>query len=202
MIPLPRIAQRPARAPRTDRVAEIVTVAGAIVDAEGPAALTMRRVGADLGIKAPSLYKHLAGRDEIVALLVDDALFDAGDACHAAVDRPGRRTPVAALLLAYRALGRDQPNRYRLATEGTLPRSALTPGLEDWAGEPFFRTTGEPQLAQALWAFAHGMVALEIDGRFLPGSDLDRTWREGATVFSTRSTRPSATATRSRTAGR
>ena len=64
-----------------------------------------------------------------------------------------------------------------------LPRAELTPGLENWAGEPFFRATGEPQRAQALWAFAHGMVVLEIDHRFLPGSDLDRTWRAGATAF-------------------
>jgi len=27
------------------------------------------------------------------------------------------------------------------------------------------------------------MVILEIDGRFAEGSDLDRTWRAGATAF-------------------
>ncbi len=190
---LPRIAARPVRRELPVRLVEIVAAAAAIVDGEGAAALTMRRIGADLGIKAPSLYKHLSGRDELVALLADDALFTAGDACHAAVDRPGRRTAVAALLAAYRRLGRQEPNRYRLATAGELPRQYLTPGLEAWAGEPFYRATGEPQLAQALWAFAHGMVVLEIDERFLPGADLDRTWREGALAFSTRSSRPTAT---------
>jgi hypothetical protein len=34
-----------------------------------------------------------------------------------------------------------------------------------------------------LWAFAHGMVALEIDRRFLDGSTLDRTWQAGAAAF-------------------
>ena len=194
--PLPRVALRPARPARAPRLAEIIAAAEAIVDSEGPDALTMRRLAADLGIQAPSLYKHLAGRDELVALLVEDALFDVGDACHAALDRPGRRTPVAALLVAYRRLAQDRPHRYRLATGAGLRRELLAPGLEAWAGEPFYRAAGEPHTAQALWGFAHGMVALELDQRFLPGSDLDRTWRSGAAAFSTRSNRPTATAAR------
>ena len=43
--------------------------------------------------------------------------------------------------------------------------------------------TGDPALAQALWSFAHGMVILELDDRYPPGSDLDRTWRAGAAAF-------------------
>ena len=62
-------------------------------------------------------------------------------------------------------------------------RTSLTPGLEDWAGEPFYRVTGDPYRAQALWAFAHGALILEIDARFTPGSDLDQTWAAGAKAF-------------------
>ncbi len=51
---------------------------------------------------------------------------------------------------------------------------------------PFFLAAGEPYLAQALFLFAHGMVILEIDRRFPEGSDLDRTWAEGARAFSQR----------------
>ena len=47
----------------------------------------MRRLGDDLGIKAPSLYKHLAGRDAVVAHLVDEMLFESGDVMHAVGDR-------------------------------------------------------------------------------------------------------------------
>ena len=76
-----------------------------------------------------------------------------------------------------------QPNLYRLATAGTLPRDELSPGLEDWAGEPFFLVTHDPSLAQAMWSFAHGMVILEIDGRYPAESDLERTWAAGAAAF-------------------
>lgn len=149
----------------------------------------MRRLGHELGIKAPSLYKHLPGRDGVVAQLVDDTLFESGDRMHSAVSAAPADTtggPVAALLAAYRDFGRDHPNLYRLVMAGNLPRPALTPGLEEWAGEPFYRATADPHRAQALWAFAHGTLILEIDARFLPGSDLDRTWEAGARAFAPR----------------
>lgn len=177
---------RPEPTRRSDRVNQIVVAARQLVETEGTQALTMRRLGDELGIKASSLYKHLPGRDAVVAQLVDEALFESGERNHTAVSAPANDTtggPVPSLLVAYRDFGRDHPNLYRLVTAGNLPRSALTPGLEDWAGEPFYRATAEPYLAQALWAFAHGTLILEIDGRFLPGSDLDRTWQAGARAF-------------------
>ena len=63
----------------------------------------------------------------------------------------------------------------------TAPR--LPEGLEEWAGNPWFVVTGDPWLAQALWSFAHGMLILELDQRYPPGSDLRRTWRAGANAF-------------------
>jgi AcrR family transcriptional regulator len=180
---LPPVAPRPEAAPRSDRVDQIVAAARQLVETEGAGALTMRRLGDELGIKAPSLYKHLPGRDAVVAQLVDETLFESGHRMHSAVSAPADGGPVPALLAAYRDFGREHPNLYRLVTTGNLPRSALTPGLEDWAGEPFYRATAEPYRAQALWAFAHGTLILEIDGRFLPGSDLDQTWQAGARAF-------------------
>jgi AcrR family transcriptional regulator len=183
---LPPVAPRPEPDPRSGRVTQIVEAARRLVETEGAAALTMRRLGDELGIKAPSLYKHLPGRDAVVAQLVDETLFETGDRMHSAVSAPATDAaggPVPALLAAYRDFGRNHPNLYRLVTTGNLPRSALTPGLEDWAGEPFYRATAEPYRAQALWAFAHGTLILEIDQRFLPGTDLDQTWQAGARAF-------------------
>jgi AcrR family transcriptional regulator len=173
--------------PRSDRVKQIVAAARQLVEAEGAEALTMRRLGDELGIKAPSLYKHLPGRDAVVARLVDEALFESGDRMHSAVSAGAASGgPVPALLAAYRDFGRSHPNLYRLVTTGNLPRETLTPGLEDWAGEPFYRATGDPYRAQALWAFAHGTLILEIDARFVPGSDLNQTWEAGARAFARR----------------
>ncbi len=106
-----------------------------------------------------------------------------GTACYRAVLDPGGGRPVRALAHAYRAEARRSPNLYRLVTRSDFPRADLVEGLEDWAGTPFWLAAGEPATAQALWAYAHGMVILEIDGRFLADSDLDRTWARGVAAF-------------------
>jgi hypothetical protein len=121
----------------------------------------------------------------VEAALVEEALAEMGAALHAAIARPGRRGALTALLTTYRQVGTANPHRYRLTTVGPLDREALPPGLEDWAGEPFYLVTGDPHRAQALWALAHGMVILEIDRRFPDDSVLDRTWKAAADAFRT-----------------
>jgi AcrR family transcriptional regulator len=171
---------------RTTRTDDVVAAARVVLERDGPAGLTMQAVADALGIRAPSLYKHVAGKAAIELALIATALAETGEALHAAVDGlrgAGERDAVVALLRAYRRHALAQPNMYRLATAGRLRRDELPLGLEDWAGEPFLLVTGDPHRAQALWSFAHGMVILELDGRFPEGSDLDLTWAEGATAF-------------------
>lgn len=56
---------------------EQITEAGvAVADAEGLAAVTMRRVAAELGTGAASLYRHVSTRDDLVDLMVDRAFAD------------------------------------------------------------------------------------------------------------------------------
>jgi AcrR family transcriptional regulator len=178
-------ASRPAPAPTPvgPRATEIVAAARRILEDEGPDALTMRRLGDELSMKAPSIYKHLDGKTAIEAVLIEQAFTELGGDLRAAVDGRTPRNAVAPLLDTYRSTARAHPNLYRLATGGPLDRSQLADGLEDWAGEPFLLVAGEPHLAQAMWSAAHGMVVLELDGRYPPGSDLDRTWAEAAAAF-------------------
>jgi len=164
-------------------VAEAVAAARRIVEEHGLPALTMRRLADELGMQAPSLYKHFSGKAAVELAMVDDAMFELGDACHRALHQPGTGSRLVDLVTVYRRYCVAHPNLYRLATGGPLDRDGLTEGLEEWAGNPWFVVTGDPSLAQALWSFAHGMVVLEIDGRYPPGSDLDRTWLAGAAAF-------------------
>lgn len=171
---------RPPVPERSPRVDDVVAAAGRVLDRDGPQGLTMRSVAAELRIKAPSLYKHVTSKAAIEIELVAAAMAEIGEALHANLAGGGT---TADLLATYRRWARSRPNLYRLATAGELPREQLPAGLEDWAGEPFFTVAGEPHRAQALWSLAHGLVILELDGRFPPGSDLDRTWAEGAAAF-------------------
>ncbi|WP_250285501.1 TetR/AcrR family transcriptional regulator [Frankia sp. CiP1_Cm_nod2] len=169
------------------RATEIISAGRRLLEAEGAGALTMRRLGAELGIQAPSLYKHLPGKHAVELALVDEALAEIGQALHQAVCHPGPAGGIAGTLAAYREYALAHPNLYRLATSSRLPRGSTTPGLEEWSGEPFFLATGDPQVAQAMFAFAHGMVILELDQRFPGNSDLQRTWEAGADAFTSAS---------------
>lgn len=171
---------------RSARAAEVVAAARRVVERDGPDGLTMRAVADELEIKAPSLYKHVSGKAAIEVELVAAALLEMGEALHTALSAAPRAAGggrVTAVLAAYRRQALAQPAMYRLATTGPLARHQLPPGLEEWAGSPFFLVTDDPYRAQALWSFAHGMVILELDGRFPDGSDLDRTWAAGAAAF-------------------
>ncbi|WP_322752891.1 TetR/AcrR family transcriptional regulator [Frankia sp. Cas3] len=167
----------------TPRAIEIISVGRRLLETDGPDALTMRRLAAELGIQAPSIYKHLPGKDALELALLEDALTEIGQDLHEAVRHSTVHRVIPAILAAYRAYSLAHPNLYRLATGSRLPRAAMTPGLEEWAGEPFFLATCDPNLAQALWSFAHGMVILELDQRYPDGSDLRRTWDAGADAF-------------------
>jgi DNA-binding transcriptional regulator YhcF (GntR family) len=52
----------------------IVTAAIAVADAEGLAAVSMRRVAGELGAATMSLYRHVADKDELLLRMMDAAL--------------------------------------------------------------------------------------------------------------------------------
>ncbi|SEC54092.1 transcriptional regulator, TetR family [Streptomyces sp. 2224.1] len=47
-----------------------------VADAEGLRALSMRRVAAEFGVSSMALYRHVAGKDELVLLMADAAFLD------------------------------------------------------------------------------------------------------------------------------
>ncbi|RZT20267.1 TetR family transcriptional regulator [Kribbella sp. VKM Ac-2569] len=53
---------------------EVVRMGIAIADAEGLAALSMRRIAAELGVSTMALYRYVGGKDPLVVQMVDAAL--------------------------------------------------------------------------------------------------------------------------------
>ena len=65
---------RGAQPPRRDRGLsrdEIVSAAIAVADAEGPEAISMRRIAREVGAGAMSLYWHVASKEELLDLMLD-----------------------------------------------------------------------------------------------------------------------------------
>ena len=139
--------------------------------------LTLGAVARALEIRTPSLYKHFAGKRELEAALIAEGL----EASAEALERAG--PDLADIVAAYRAFALANPHLYRLMTDGPLPRDLLPPGLEGRAAAPLLRAVPDPDAARAAWALAHGMVDLELAGRFPPGADLDGAYAKAVTAF-------------------
>ncbi len=154
----------------TARQREIVATARALLSDEGVEALTLGRVAQSLGIKPPSLYKHFASKRHLEAALIAEGLSEQAAALEAA------EGDLRAIAAAYRAYALEHPQLYRLMTERPLPRDLLDPELELRAVGPLRRALRDPERARTVWAFAHGMVALEIAGRFPRYAELDVAW--------------------------
>jgi AcrR family transcriptional regulator len=164
------------------RAREIVDAALELLEEEGANGLSMRRLAERLGIRAPSIYKHLPDKQALEAAIISAGFELQAAAFESAMqDEPDR---LGALARVYRAFAKAHPHLYRLMTEHELRRDLLTPGVEARAGLSVVEAVGgDADLARAAWAFAHGMTILELDRRFPPDADLDAAWERGIGAF-------------------
>lgn len=95
----------------------IAAAALRIADAEGLAAVSMRRVAAELGAGTMSLYRHVAGRDDVVELMID-AVYGTEPPPEPTGDWRADLSELAGrtrrLILAHPWLAYEKPSRPRL----------------------------------------------------------------------------------------
>ncbi|MFE3145665.1 MULTISPECIES: TetR/AcrR family transcriptional regulator [unclassified Streptomyces] len=155
-----------------------------LLDTEGPDALSMRRIAERVGIRAPSLYKHFPDKAAVEAGLQAQGMTLLAEDLEASEAEIGAEPPLPVLAHTYRRHALANPHLYRMTHSRPLARTALPEGLEDRAAMPLARAVhGDIDIARSFWAFAHGMVVLELDGRFPPGADLDAAWHTGCEAF-------------------
>ncbi|MFI6642197.1 TetR/AcrR family transcriptional regulator [Streptomyces sp. NPDC050504] len=70
--PIPSVWTRPRKQREQLSREQIVAEAVALLDADGLEALSMRKLGTRLGAGATSLYRHVANKDELIELVVDE----------------------------------------------------------------------------------------------------------------------------------
>jgi len=146
---------------------------------KGMSGLSMRALADRLNIKAPSLYKHVKDKNEIVADLQTRGLQEFAIAFAKA--RKSKR----AKALAYRRWALENPHLYEITTRTPLLRDRIPAGLEYEVTQMIITVTGKDhEHARAVWALVHGLVDLEIAGRFPDDADLDKTWRRAIAMMS------------------
>lgn len=175
-----RVTDLAARA-GTGRPRQIVAAARTLLEEEGPEALTMRRLAERVGFQASSLYKYFPDKSCVVAALAAEMYQETAAVLASAEAAAPGSFPVMAM--AYRAYALAHPHLYLLATGCRADLPALAPHRRQ-AAAPLHRAVGgDLDRARAAWAFAHGMVVLELNGRFAPGADLAGAWTTGIAAF-------------------
>ncbi|MBO3086251.1 TetR/AcrR family transcriptional regulator [Cellulomonas fengjieae] len=105
-------------------VDRVVGAAIALADAEGLAALSMRRLAADLGVGAMTLYTYVPGKAELLDLMVDSALGEFPSLYAPAADE--WRARLEAVARASWSLYERHPWLLQVAASGRPP---LGPGV-------------------------------------------------------------------------
>ena len=168
----------------------LVAAALAIVERDGAAALSLRGAARAAGVSAMAPYHHFRDREALVAA-VAQAGFERlyADKLAALATGSGDATAmVVAGARAYVGFILDNPELYRLMKGPELADRRRHPALAEAAAAPAARLAEMTQaltgagrsmvssetLGQAIWAFAHGVGTLALDG-YLPrdGSTLD-----------------------------
>lgn len=173
--------------PSRTSTAQIVAAGRVILEAEGFEGLTMQRVAAAVGVRAPSLYKRVDGRRELVRLIAADAAADLSRALEAAATTGDPALDLVRIATAFRAFAHAHPEAYALLfrrlPDGWNPDVDLgSPGFA-----ALFRTveaiSGEErrlEAARTVVAWANGFVGMELAGAFHLGGDVDRAFAYGA----------------------
>ena len=171
--------------PSRTSVEDIIASARRILEADGLDGLTMHRVAADVGVRAPSLYKHVRSRNDLVRLVTEDVARQLAQAITSASSAdPAEDLP--ALASAYRGFAHAHPRAYSLVF-GPLP-DAWRPDLGSLApaNEAMLRTAGRLagtehalEAARLVVAWAHGFVSMELAGAFRLGGDVDEAFAFG-----------------------
>ena len=157
---------------------EIIDAAGRLLERDGRDGLTMRAIAAEVGIRAPSLYKHVADKRELEIALLATALEQQAETFERVV--ASSNDSLTGIAAAYRSWALEHPHLYALMNDQPLPRSELPEGLEERAVLPLLDAVGgDRDRARAAWALAHGMVTLELADRFPDDADLSAAWDIG-----------------------
>lgn len=122
--------ERPSRGPKPGLTLDrIVATAVEVADAEGLAALSMRRLSTELGTGTMSLYRYVPGKAELLDLMLDRVLGEplSADASQVPSDW---RVAVEAMAHTYRANLRTHPWLLKINQARTVLGPSALRGLE------------------------------------------------------------------------
>lgn len=150
-----------ARGPALSR-GKILQVAAELVRDDGAPALSMRTLGARLGVTPMAIYRHYAGRDELLVALLDEEF---AQVAWPELPGPGAERAVEVLLMLHRELA-GRPWVLDALTRGDLMAPSAASATDDILGSLLAAGCSPEQAAQrysAAWRLILG--AAQLDAR-------------------------------------
>jgi AcrR family transcriptional regulator len=172
--------------PRSRLTPASVTEAGAaLVDEVGFDQLSMGLLAERLGVKTPSLYKHVAGQADLAHRIAVLAMTEFGDAIRDATQGRAGSDALAAGAQAMRRYVREHPGRYAAgnAARPTGPddpliqadervRASWSAMLRGYRLDP----SQEIHAMRMLRSMLHGFATVEVAGGFQIAVDVDESF--------------------------
>ena len=182
---------------RDEQGERILRAASELLSAEGPGALSVRRIAALAGCSTMGLYSRFGGKDGIV-----DELFAEGfeQLCQAMSAVATTDDPVAdlrACALVYRATALANATHYMVMFGGAVPGFQPSEQSQLLAMGAFDRLVGRVErcvaagefrgkpvdIAEVLWGSIHGLVMLELVGIEPKGSAADARYARALDIL-------------------
>ena len=172
--------------PARTSVENLIETARQILEAEGLEGLTMQRVAAEVGVRAPSLYKHVRNRADLIRLVTEDVARQLTKLVERAASTGDPATDLRSIARGFRSFAHTNPGAYGLI---------FGPLADEWRTAPETLATGTEALirstsalagpdhaleaARTVVAWAHGFVSMELAGAFRMGGDVDDAFEFG-----------------------
>jgi AcrR family transcriptional regulator len=169
-------------AARVDLRREMIEVAAKILGDEGLAALSVRRVAAEVGASTMVVYTNFVDKDGLIDATVAEA-FERFATALSSVQHEDPTEHLRAQGRSYRAFARRNPSWYRLLFSRSGDGREMPPASSR-AFDTLSRAIGrilatlerpakdiEPA-ALNVWAITHGLVSLELSGA-IPSAEAD-----------------------------
>lgn len=163
---------------------KVVAEAAVMADEMGPSKVTLAALAARLGVRQPSLYKHVANLESLRQRIAVQAKAEIAEVMSRAAVGRARDDALVAVAHAYRAWALEHPGRYQSAqrppVRGDVEDEAVTARAVQVLATVMngYDLDGDDAIdaIRGVRAALHGFVSLETSGGFALPASVDRSF--------------------------
>ncbi len=173
-------------APAKTSYPEIIRTAQHLLETQGLENLSMQSLATALGVRAPSLYKHIENKSQLVKAILEALLLELGETLSKAANGQNFADDLRAMIVAYRAFAHQHPTLYPLLYSHLTSEMQPDVKVSATAAAPLLQTIEQwvnqkrsLSAARMVVAFTHGFVSMELAGALRLGGNVEDAFELG-----------------------